>query len=92
MVDAPGFVDNDQAGGIEIGLALEPRQPAQGDVRPLLLGGGRGFFEANPLASKKYQIVAGQTETWRRFAKRSAISTKPISARASTKAIITRIN
>ena len=40
----PGFVDKDQAGGIEIGLAVEPRQPAQGDVRPLLLGGVRGFF------------------------------------------------
>jgi hypothetical protein len=25
-------------------LAVEPRQPAQGDVRPLLLGGVRGFF------------------------------------------------
>ena len=40
----PGFVDKDQAGGIEIGLAFEPRQPAHGDVRPLLLGGVRGFF------------------------------------------------
>ena len=40
----PGFVDKDQAGGVEIGLALEPCQPAQGDVRPLLLGGVSGFF------------------------------------------------
>ncbi len=40
----PGFVDKDQAGGIEIGLTVEPRQPALGDVRPLLLGGVRGFF------------------------------------------------
>ena len=40
----PGFVDKDQAAGVEIGLALEPRQPAPGDVRPLLLGGVRGFF------------------------------------------------
>ena len=39
-----GLVDKDQAGGIETGLGVEPGLAADGDVRPLLLGGVRGFF------------------------------------------------
>ncbi len=39
-----GLVDEDELLGIEIGLAVEPRSAAGGDIRPLLLGGVRGFF------------------------------------------------
>ena len=40
----PGLVDKDELLGVEIGLGLEPGQPAGGNVRPLLFGGMRGFF------------------------------------------------
>ncbi len=40
----PGLIDEHQAEGIEIGLPGEPGQPARRDVRPVLLGGVRGFF------------------------------------------------
>ena len=39
-----GFVDEHQAAGIEVGLLDEPGQPTRRDVRPVLLGGVRGFF------------------------------------------------
>jgi len=40
----PGFVDEDELLGIELGLGLEPGLATGDDVRPLLLGGVRGFF------------------------------------------------
>ncbi len=40
----PGLIDEHQPAGIEIGLDFEPGQPARRDVRPILLGGVRGFF------------------------------------------------
>ena len=39
-----GLVDEDEPLGIEIGLGVEPGLAAKGDIRPLLLGGVRGFF------------------------------------------------
>ena len=45
-----GFVDEDQPGWIEIGLAFEPSQASASDVRAILLGGVRGFFEADVAA------------------------------------------
>ena len=40
----PGLVDEDQPAGVQIGLALEPGPAPRRDVRPILLGGVRGFF------------------------------------------------
>src|SRR5271170_1999649 len=42
-----GFVDKHQPGGIEIRLTLVPGPTPLRDVRPIRLGGGRGFFEAD---------------------------------------------
>jgi hypothetical protein len=42
----PGLVDEDEAFGVEIGLAVEPVPPALQDVRAVLLGGVRGLFFA----------------------------------------------
>ncbi len=39
-----GFVDEDEALGLQLWLGLEPGQPPLPDVRPLLLGGVRRFF------------------------------------------------
>lgn len=39
-----GFVDEDQPLQVEVGLLLKPNPAPFGDVRPLLLGGVRGFF------------------------------------------------
>ena len=39
-----GLVDEDQLLGIEIGLGVEPGLAAEDHIRPLLLGGVRGFF------------------------------------------------
>ncbi len=39
-----GLIDEHQPEGIEIGLLDEPGQPARRDVRPIPLGGVRGFF------------------------------------------------
>ena len=39
-----GLIDEDELLGIEIGLSVEPGLAADGDIRPLLLGGVRGFF------------------------------------------------
>lgn len=38
-----GLVDEDQIGGVEIRLHLEPGLAPLGDVGPLLLAGVRGF-------------------------------------------------
>jgi len=40
----PGFIDEDEALGVEIGLAVEPGLPALQDIRPILLAGVRGLF------------------------------------------------
>ncbi len=39
-----GLVDEDQLLGIKIGLGVAPGMAASDDIRPLLLGGVRGFF------------------------------------------------
>ena len=39
-----GLVDEDQLLGIEVGLGVEPSLAAGDHIRPLLLGGVRGFF------------------------------------------------
>jgi len=39
-----GLVDEDELLGIKIGLGVEPELAADDDIRPLLLGGVRGFF------------------------------------------------
>ena len=39
-----GLIDEDEFFGIKIGLSVEPSLAASGDVRPLWLGGVRGFF------------------------------------------------
>ena len=39
-----GLVDEDEFLGIEIGLGVKPGLAAKDDIRPLLLGGVRGFF------------------------------------------------
>ena len=39
-----GLVDEDELLGIETGLGVEPELAAGNDIRPLLLGGVRGFF------------------------------------------------
>ena len=39
-----GLVDEDELLGIELRLGLEPSLAADDDIRPLLLGGVRGFF------------------------------------------------
>ena len=39
-----GLIDEDELLGIKIGLGVEPGLAAGDDIRPLLLGGVRGFF------------------------------------------------
>ena len=39
-----GLIDEDELLGIKIGLSVEPGLAAGDDIRPLLLGGVRGFF------------------------------------------------
>jgi hypothetical protein len=39
-----GFIDEHQAQGIEIRLAVKPGCASRGDIRPILFGGVRGFF------------------------------------------------
>jgi len=39
-----GFVNEDQAVGIELGLILRPGGARRGDVRPILLGRANAFF------------------------------------------------
>ena len=39
-----GLIDEDELLGIEVGLGVEPGLAAESDIRPLLLGGVRGFF------------------------------------------------
>lgn len=39
-----GFVDEDQALGIELRLIFNPSRPRFGDVRPILLRGAKAFF------------------------------------------------
>ncbi len=39
-----GLVDEDELLGIKLGLGVEPGLAADDDIRPLLLGGVRGFF------------------------------------------------
>ena len=40
----PGFIDEDEAFGVEIGLAVEPGLPALQNIRTVLLAGVRGLF------------------------------------------------
>ena len=40
----PGLVDEDELLGVETGLGVDPELAAGNDIRPLLLGGVRGFF------------------------------------------------
>lgn len=50
----PGLVDEDEALGVEVELALEPDLAPLQDVRPVLLGRVRGlFFTVIPCRSKK---------------------------------------
>jgi hypothetical protein len=44
----PGFVDEDEAVGIEIELAVEPRLPARQDVGSALLAGGPYVLRVMP--------------------------------------------
>ena len=84
MGGTAGLIDEDEFFGIKIGLSVEPSLAASGDVRPLLLGGVRGFFlKLIPRRSKKYQIVAGQADTACFSARRSAISARLMSGRLS---------
>ena len=39
-----GLIDEDELLRIKVGLGVEPSLAAGGDIRPLLLGGVRGFF------------------------------------------------
>ena len=39
-----GLVDEHELAWVEVRLAFEPRPTTTGDVRPILLGGVRGFF------------------------------------------------
>ena len=39
-----GLIDEDELVGIKIGLGVEPSLATGDDIRPLLLGGVRGFF------------------------------------------------
>lgn len=43
-MDAQGLVDEDQAFGIEVELAIEPLFPAPQDIGAVLLGGVRCLF------------------------------------------------
>ncbi len=43
-----GLIDENELRGIEIGQAVGPSLAAGRDIRPLLLGGVRGLFEADP--------------------------------------------
>ena len=55
----PGFVDEDEAFGIKIELAVEPVLSALQDVRPILLCSVRGlFFHVIPCRSKNRHNVA----------------------------------
>ncbi len=38
------LINEDELVGIEVGLGVEPGLAAGDDIRPLLLGGVRGFF------------------------------------------------
>jgi hypothetical protein len=40
----PGLVDEQEAGGVEVELALEPGRPPRQDVGPVLLDGMRRLF------------------------------------------------
>jgi len=40
----PGLVDEDELLGIKLALSVEPGLAAGDNIRPLLLGGVRGFF------------------------------------------------
>jgi hypothetical protein len=40
----PGFIDEDQAVGIDLALMALPALALAGDVRPILLGGVQSFF------------------------------------------------
>jgi len=54
----PGLVDEDEAVGVEIELAVEPRLPALQDVGAALLAGvGRLFLRVIPWRAKKRRIV-----------------------------------
>jgi hypothetical protein len=44
----PGLVDEHQPMGSDAALVLLPPGPPAGDVRPILLAGEHGFFEADP--------------------------------------------
>ena len=55
----PGFIDEDEAFGIKIELAVEPVLSALQDVRPILLCSVRGlFFHVIPCRSKNRHNVA----------------------------------
>jgi len=46
----PGFVDEDEAVGVEVELAVEPRLAVRQDVGPILLAGvGRLLWDGPPL-------------------------------------------
>ena len=49
----PGFVNEDKTFWIKPMLPCAPRYPGFGDVRPILLGCVRGFFNADPMAIKE---------------------------------------
>src|SRR6185312_447421 len=58
----PAFVDEDQALGVEAGLAIEPVLPAPGHVRALLLARVRRlFFSVIRCRTKKRCTVLGAT-------------------------------
>src|SRR5829696_4204118 len=60
----PGLVDEDEPGGIEVELALEPGFPSRQDVGAILLGCVGGLFlNVRPARSRKVQIVPVDAST-----------------------------
>ena len=80
----PGLVDEDQAGRIEVGLAVEPVLPAPSDVRAVLLASMRGLLKVVPRLATKCHTVDGQAFTLS-VQRRSAISTRMMSTSSSTR-------
>ena len=72
---SPGLIDEDKPPGVEIELSLVPRLAGSLHIATLLFACMRCLFlNVMPRLLKKCQTVAGQAETRRSAASRSAIS------------------
>jgi hypothetical protein len=61
----PGFVDEDQLGGIQLGLLVAPFAACRGNINTVLLGGaGRLFLRVRPSRASVSQIRPLLAETW----------------------------